>query len=146
MTPVFIQELFPRLDFLTFEAENDDPQPTPLRFIDTHSHESPVFLQGKAGSHGTDSALRCSEEASRPRRICRAPVIPGKCNGDPEQSEVEVQPDSYRSRNFMERLIGWLKEDRCVLLRFETNAKNYASMIKVAIIRHHLRNFGNHDF
>lgn len=41
----------------------------------------------------------------------------------------------YRSRNIIERCIGWLKEARRVATRYEKLAVSFASMIKLAIIR-----------
>lgn len=70
------------------------------------------------------------------------PVIPSKSN------EVEARPvafDSalYRERNIIERLVGWLKECRRILSRFEKTAKNFGAMLKMAFIHRYLRLLGS---
>jgi len=67
------------------------------------------------------------------------PVIPSKENEDRSARLVEFDPDAYRQRNIIERLIGWLKESRRIFSRFEKTAKNFGGMIKVAFIRRYLR-------
>lgn len=42
---------------------------------------------------------------------------------------------SYRDRNMVERLIGWLKNCRRLATRYEKNALCFLAMIKVAFIR-----------
>jgi hypothetical protein len=37
----------------------------------------------------------------------------------------EFDRDVYQGRNLLERLVGWLKESRCVFARFEKTAKNF---------------------
>jgi transposase len=67
------------------------------------------------------------------------PVIPSKANEDRTQRQVEFDRASYRRRNIIERLIGWLKESRRIFSRFEKTAKNYGGMIKLAFIHRYLR-------
>jgi transposase len=67
------------------------------------------------------------------------PVIPSKENEDRSARPVEFDKEAYRSRNIVERLIGWVKENRRVLTRFEKTAKNFAGMIKMAFIHRYLR-------
>jgi transposase len=67
------------------------------------------------------------------------PVIPSKSNEDREARLVPFDPEAYRQRNIIERLIGWLKENRRILTRFEKTAKNYLGMLKVAFIHRYLR-------
>ncbi len=67
------------------------------------------------------------------------PVIPSKANEDRESRAVEFDREAYRARNMVERLIGWLKECRRILTRFEKSAKNYLGMIHVAFIQRYLR-------
>lgn len=67
------------------------------------------------------------------------PVIPSKANEDRTARQVEFDRDAYRERNVVERLIGWLKESRRILTRFEKTAKNYIGMIRVAFIHRYLR-------
>lgn len=70
------------------------------------------------------------------------PVIPSKSNEDRESRAVEFDPDAYRDRNIVERLIGWLKECRRILTRFEKTAKNFGGMIKIAFIHRYFRILG----
>jgi transposase len=67
------------------------------------------------------------------------PVIPSKQNEDRADRPVEFDREAYRQRNAIERLIGWLKESRRVLTRFEKTAKNFLGMIKMAFIQRYLR-------
>jgi transposase len=67
------------------------------------------------------------------------PVIPSRSNEHREARRVEFDPQRYRQRNIVERLIGWLKECRSVFARFEKTAINYAGMIKMAFIQRYLR-------
>jgi transposase len=67
------------------------------------------------------------------------PVIPSKANEDREERPVVFDREAYRQRNVIERLIGWLKESRRVLTRFEKTAKNFVGMIKIAFIQRYLR-------
>lgn len=68
--------------------------------------------------------------------IC--PVIPCKETDNPDVRLVEFDRDTYRRRNIVERLIGWLKEARRIFSRFEKTAKNYGGMIKMAFIHRYL--------
>jgi transposase len=67
------------------------------------------------------------------------PVIPSKENEDRADRPVEFDRESYCDRNIIERLIGWLKESRRVLTRFEKTAKNFLGMIKMGFIHRFLR-------
>ena len=67
------------------------------------------------------------------------PVIPSKSNQDRDTRAVSFDKDVYRRRNIVERLIGWLKECRRVLTRFEKTAVNFVGMIRMAFIHRYLR-------
>lgn len=67
------------------------------------------------------------------------PVIPSKSNEDRSARKVKFDKASYRKRNIIERLIGWLKECRAVFSRFDKTAINYAGMIKMAMIQRYLK-------
>jgi transposase len=67
------------------------------------------------------------------------PVIPSKDNEDRNVRPVEFDKHRYRQRNIVERLIGWLKECRCIFARFEKTAINFAGMIKVAFVQQYLK-------
>jgi len=68
-----------------------------------------------------------------------APVIPSKESDDRDRRGVDFDREAYRSRNIVERLIGWLKESRRILTRFEKTARNYGAFIKIAFIHRYLR-------
>ena len=67
------------------------------------------------------------------------PIIPSKVNEARDARQVAFDKEVYRSRNIVERLIGWLKESRRIFSRFDKTAKNYAGMFKMAFIRRYLR-------
>jgi len=67
------------------------------------------------------------------------PVIPSKENEDRDNRPVEFDRETYRQRNVVERLIGWLKESRRIFSRFEKTAKNFGGMLKLAFIQQYLR-------
>jgi len=67
------------------------------------------------------------------------PVIPSKENEDRTARPVEFDKQTYRRRNIIERLIGWLKESRRIFTRFEKTAKNFGGMITLAFIRQYLQ-------
>lgn len=67
------------------------------------------------------------------------PVIPSKANEDRDARRVPFDRRKYRERNIVERLIGWLKECRRILTRFEKRAANFLGMIKMAFIQRYLR-------
>lgn len=67
-------------------------------------------------------------------------VIPYKKN---ELECMDTEPpfnrETYKRRNAVERLIGWLKELRRVATRYEKLAIHYLAMVKIAMIRLYLR-------
>lgn len=63
-------------------------------------------------------------------------VIPSRSN---ESSAKEFDKGAYRSRNIVERLIGWLKESRRIAMRFDKLADTYLSFVKLAAIRRMLK-------
>lgn len=67
------------------------------------------------------------------------PVIPSKTNEDRDARPVEFDADAYKQRNIVERLVGWLKENRRIFSRFEKTALNFGGMLRVAFIRRYLR-------
>jgi transposase len=67
------------------------------------------------------------------------PVIPSKDNEDRDARGIDFDRDAYRERNIIERLIGWLKENRRIFSRFEKTAKNFGGMIKLAFIHRYLK-------
>jgi len=71
-----------------------------------------------------------------------APVIPSKTADERLPRRVAFDRVAYRDRNIIERLIGWLKESRRILTRFEKTATNYLVMIKWAFVHRYLRIMG----
>lgn len=67
------------------------------------------------------------------------PVIPSKANEDRDARPVEFDKEAYRRRSVVERLIGWLKESRRIMTRFEKTAINFGGMVKLAFIHRYLR-------
>jgi transposase len=68
-----------------------------------------------------------------------APVIPSKENEDRERRPVEFDKAAYRRRSIVECLIGWLKESRRIVTRFEKTAINFGGMVKLAFIHRYFR-------
>jgi transposase len=63
-------------------------------------------------------------------------VIPTRDN--PNESAQRPDPNfdkaTYRRRNVIERCIGWMKESRRIVTRFEKLAVNFLAMIKLGMI------------
>lgn len=67
------------------------------------------------------------------------PVIPSKENEDRSLRPVIFDKTAYRRRSIIECLIGWLKESRRIVTRFEKKALNFGAMVKLAFIHRYLR-------
>lgn len=67
------------------------------------------------------------------------PVIPSKANEDRDARPVEFDKAAYRRRSIVECLIGWLKESRRIVTRFEKTATNFGAMVKLAFIHRYFR-------
>lgn len=67
------------------------------------------------------------------------PVIPSKANEDPDQRPVPFDKQAYRRRSIVEQLIGWLKESRRIVTRFEKTAINFGGMVKLAFVHRYFR-------
>jgi Transposase and inactivated derivatives len=52
---------------------------------------------------------------------------------------LPVDPDTYKKRNAVERVVGWLKGCRPIAMRHEKLAINFMAMIKLAFILQYLR-------
>jgi transposase len=66
------------------------------------------------------------------------PVIPKIGSKANHEDHPNFNRETYRRRNVIERLIGWLKESRRVFGRFEKTAINYLGIIHAACIRFYL--------
>jgi transposase len=69
------------------------------------------------------------------RRGIRA-VIPARQD---QKTNPRFDKRTYRRRNIVERLVGWLKESRRLATRFEKLAVNFLAMVKLAMIQRCLR-------
>jgi len=67
------------------------------------------------------------------------PVIPSKANEQRNARPVRFDKAAYRRRCIVECLIGWLKESRRIMTRFEKTAINFAGMVKLAFIHRYFR-------
>jgi transposase len=75
------------------------------------------------------------------RRGVRA-VIPTR--GD-QKRNPRFNKATYRRRNIVERVVGWLKENRRLATRYEKLAVNFLAMVKLAMIRRCLRLLNSSD-
>lgn len=67
------------------------------------------------------------------------PVIPCKRGDRDDNRPVPFDKAAYRKRSIVEQLIGWLKESRRIVTRFEKTALNFGGMVKLAFIHRYLR-------
>lgn len=67
------------------------------------------------------------------------PVIPSKVNEDRDTRLADFDREAYRRRSVIEQLIGWLKECRRILTRFDKTAKNFGGFVKMAFIQRYLK-------
>jgi len=63
-------------------------------------------------------------------------VIPTRSN---QRANAHFDRATYRERNIIERLVGWLKESRRLATRYEKLAVNFLAMVKLAMIQRCLR-------
>lgn len=59
-------------------------------------------------------------------------VIPTRNN---ERRRLHFAKTKYRQRNIVERVFGWLKENRRIATRYEKQAQNYLAFLKIAAAR-----------
>lgn len=85
-----------------------------------------------------DKAYRSSKIVERLESDEVQAVIPEKGDKANDQDHPNFDRETYRRRNVVERLIGWLKESRRIFSRFEKTAVNYLGMIHMACIRYYL--------
>jgi transposase len=63
-------------------------------------------------------------------------VIPTRSN---QRAHSQFDRQTYRRRNIIERVVGWLKEHRRLATRFEKLAVNFLAMVKLAMFQRCLR-------
>lgn len=113
---------------------------TPLRY----EQPGPLLVQGKKGpEEPQDHALGRSrgDLTTKIHMLCDAngiplmqPVIPlrsMKRKPKPGLPRLFDRP-KYRQRNIIERMFGWLKENRRIVTRFDKLAQSYAAMVSLA--------------
>lgn len=69
------------------------------------------------------------------RRGIRA-VIPTRSD---QRQHAAFDRATYRARNIIERVVGWLKEERRLATRYEKLAVNFLAMVTLAMIQRCLR-------
>ncbi|HDS0960209.1 MULTISPECIES: IS5 family transposase [Pseudomonas] len=129
-----------------------DANGTPLRFLLSGSQASDISYAQPL----LDEVSIPSNQRGRPRKRCKwlladkgydaealrlycdqyrmQPVIPlrsMKRKPKPRLPRLFDRP-KYRQRNIIERMFGWLKENRRIVTRFDKFAKSYAAMVSLA--------------
>ncbi len=110
-----------------------------------------VRLPGKRGRPRSKPDALAGDNAYSPKRIrhyCHrrniTPVIPENKQQRRNRTKKpgrkpRLNKVLYRQRNIVERLIGWLKENRRLAMRFEKRPENYLAFLHIAIVRRLLR-------
>lgn len=82
----------------------------------------------------------CSSQNNRAELKARRiePVIAHRDN-ESGRDEEAFDRETYRERNIVERLIGWLKESRRIATRYEKLAVHYLGMLKLEMIQQYLK-------
>jgi len=89
-----------------------------------------------------DKGYSCDRVRRWLRRHKMVPVIPTKCN---EQPQKDFDREAYRGRNVVERCVNWMKENRRLGTRYEKLAVNFLAMAKLAMIRRYFRILDSSD-
>ncbi|WP_122259119.1 IS5 family transposase [Pseudomonas syringae] len=136
-----------------------DANGTPLRFllsggqVSDISYAQPLLdevsipsnQRGRPRKRGKWLLADKGYDAEALRRYCdqyrMQPVIPMrsmKRKAKPGLPRLFDRP-KYRQRNIIERMFGWLKENRRIVTRFDKLAKSYAAMVSLACSLRRLR-------
>jgi transposase len=89
--------------------------------VNTHALESAAFASQRPRvqvSSGPLLKFFVLRRHGRPPTFCRA---------------------TYRQRNVVERVVGWLKEHRRIATRFEKLASSFLAMVKLSFMRRYFR-------
>ena len=102
--------------------------------IQSHPFESfsvrrPTSVAGDKAYHSNAIRQTLAEEQIED-------VIPVYKN---QEQNPDFDQEKYRKRNIVERLIGWLKENRKIATRYEKKASHFLAMIKIAMIKQMLK-------
>lgn len=98
-------------------------------FDGTIHHEQPDALGGDKGY--SSDAIRAWLDAHGIENVIATRKT--------ESRDESFDKQKYRSRNIIERVIGWLKERRRIFTRFEKLANHYLAMIQIEIARRLMR-------
>ncbi|EIM18839.1 putative ISPst8-like transposase [Pseudomonas chlororaphis O6] len=82
--------------------------------------------------------LRCYCDRYRMQPVI--PLCSMKRKPRPDLPRLFDRP-KYRQRNIIERMFGWLKENRRIVTRFDKVAKNFAAMVSLACAMRCLRHY-----
>ena len=87
-----------------------------------------------------DKAYRCKRVRDWLWKYGIRAVIPSKTNEKPKPGPIpQFDHEAYARRSIIENCVGWLKECRRIVTRFEKLAVNYLGMLKLAMIERYLR-------
>lgn len=111
-----------------------------LRAVRIHRHNGRVRTRPKALAGDKGYSYDRIRRYLRRRHI--KAVIPTRKN---QQRRPGFDKESYRSRNVIERCVGWMKECRAVATRFDKLAVNYLATVKLSILQRYLRILVNND-
>ena len=113
--------LFPLLEIVSIKtvAGAGRPRTRPRLLIAERGYDA-RSLRRYLGKRGIKNVLPERRETERQRRRRGRPPL--------------FCAESYKSRNVIERLVGWLKEHRRLATRFEKLASSFLAMLKLALI------------
>lgn len=120
------------------ESKFVEPALSAVRLIRRGSRSARVKPRRIAGDKGY--SFTTVRSYLRRRRI--QAVIPTRKDQKPNP---RFDRRTYRRRNIIERLVGWLKENRRLATRFEKLAVNFLAMVKLAMIQRCLRALHSSD-
>jgi transposase len=83
-----------------------------------------------------DKGYSSNEIRQRIEELSITPVIPTRSNETPDNA---FDRQAYRSRNIVERLIGWLKESRRIATRYDKLTSSYLAFVQLASMRRLIR-------
>jgi transposase len=112
---------------------------TVLMGADKNLHDEDGVVMAWPLRFAADKAYRAAWIDEYILELGMTPVIPSKENEDRDSRSVEFDKAAYRGRSIVECLIGWLKESRRIVTRFEKTATNFGGMVKLAFIHRYLR-------
>jgi len=100
---------------------------------------APASRRALPAKLAADKAYRAKHILERLEADGVEPVIPPKVNEKPRAGGRVFDAETYRGRNIVERLFGWLKHWRGIATRYDKLARNYYATLLVALIERSLR-------